>query len=479
MSDRKFFSGLTAGQMTRQYPNGPNRQRTNFYWPDETDSEQFVPSRNKMRNRSLSTASLMSQSQASTDTEESKRRRSQQNESKIEFYDMADMGTDTESVYSAPNDPLKRKKQETLKSRIEFYDYVDTRSQHPDDDVQSVIERPIKRNSEPVAIEHKITVTSEKSQKADANVKAQVKSESQMNNVNVQNISQGMQNMKLSPEPQNGFMQSYAPPEKPRKKASNYVDSCTESDDDERFYRSRNHVMEDRKYMPPQQPRYPPSQRSIRSHPRRNNSEYFDFDDDVYDRTYDSANRRLRYRKTENVPRMARRRDYSPDLSDEEPYENFDGYRRGSEYSRSRPPPSPERFRSNAGRINDTDSYYHGRPARRSSANGYASEMDFQRNTSTPARRTSPQNQNNHQDAPPNGYGSEMEPQMPTAARPPVKPLTRTMSINEARQRHHVNLKSNIFHTDPEYNVLVEQRKPLSVRDFAARQRVGVGLPDI
>lgn len=69
---------------------------------------------------------------------------------------------------------------------------------------------------------------------------------------------------------------------------------------------------------------------------------------------------------------------------------------------------------------------------------------------------------------------------MPVSARPPVKPqLARTNSINEAKARYHVNLKSNIFHNDPEYNVLVEQRKPLSIRDFAARQRVGVGLPDI
>jgi hypothetical protein len=63
--------------------------------------------------------------------------------------------------------------------------------------------------------------------------------------------------------------------------------------------------------------------------------------------------------------------------------------------------------------------------------------------------------------------------------RPPVKPVQRTMSVNEARRRHHVNLKSNIFHNDNEYEQVVEQRKPLSVRDFAANNRVGVGLPDL
>lgn len=257
----------------------------------------------------------------------------------------------------------------------------------------------------------------------------------------------------------------YAQREIPRKKVSQYVDSFSESDEEERFYRSRGiQMMEDRKQ---QQPRYPPSQRSIRSHPRRYNSEYFDFDDDAYDRHYESSNRRPpKYRKPENMPRMVRRRDYSPDVSDEEFYDHTDGYRRAS-YARER------------SRNNDTESYYRGRNSRRSPINGgYASEMDFQRN-STPVRRSPPSKPNYQPEMPSNGYGSEMEPRMPVEARPPIKPITRTMSINEAKQRYHVNLKSNIFHTDPDYNTLVEQRKPLSIRDFAASQRVGVGLPDI
>lgn len=168
MADRKFFSGL-PDRMMKGHASGPNRQQTNFYWPNETDAEQFVPSRNRMRNRSLSTASLMSQSQASSDAEESRRRRSQQNKSKIEFYDMVDIGTDNESVYSRANDPTKHKKQETLKSRIEFYDYADPNQ--VDEDVQSVIERPVKRSPEPAVIVHNIAVTSEKSQKTNESEK--------------------------------------------------------------------------------------------------------------------------------------------------------------------------------------------------------------------------------------------------------------------------------------------------------------------
>lgn len=470
MSDRKFFTGLPDNMM-KGSSGGPDRQQTHFYWPNETDTEEhFVTPSNRLRNSSVSTASLLSQSQASSDTEESRRRKLQLNKSKINFYDTGD-GTDTESVYSRAADSRKQNKQDTLRSRIHFYDFVDTQDQRPDDDdVQSVIERPMKKSSEPSGVEreHVINVTMDKSDEKMRN--------DPQNFVN-ESLTQSVQNLNMNSASKNGYVpSSYIPPESSRKKNPQYAaDSFSESDDEDRYYRTRNHVMEERKYLPP---RYPPSQRSVRSHPRRYNSEYFDFDDDGYDRQYDSASRRLKYRKPENMPRMVRRREYSPEVSDEDFYDNVDGYRREREYSRSRIPP-PERFRSNgSSRVDDNESYYRGRNNnRRPMGNGYASEMDFQ---SPPARKPSPQTNNNHlEEAPANDYASEMEPRMPTAARPPIKPLARTMSINEAKHRYHVNLKSNIFHNDPEYNVLVEQKKPLSVRDFAARQRVGVGLPDM
>lgn len=470
MAERKFFSGLPDGMMTRG-AKGMNRQQTNFYWPDDTDADQFSPARNRMRSRSASIASLMSQSQASTDTEESRRRKSQQNKSKIEFYDLVDCGTDSESVYSRV-DPKTRNRLDTLKSRIEFYDFVDTNSNQAEEDAQSVIERPVKKKVEP-SVEHNIPMKIENGHKAAEKPKSS--QQQTQNNEITQNLARSVQNLSLSPEPKNGYSQHA---ELARKKAdSQYVDSFSESDEEDRYYRSRNQMPE-RKYVPPQPNRYPPSQRSVRSNPRRHNSEYFDFDDDEYDRNYDS-NRRLKYRKPENVPRMVRRRNYSPDISDEDFYDNTDGYRRGgTEHHRSRPPVSPDRHRLNGSRYDDSESYYRGRN-QRTPTNGYGSERDFQRIPTTPARRYSPQDQDEQIAQPRNGYASEMEPKMPASARPPVKPLSRTDSMNEAKQRQLVNLKSNIFHNDPEYNVMVEQRKPLSVRDFAARQRVGVGLPDI
>lgn len=479
MADRKFFSGLTDKMMTKN-THGRNHQQTNFYWPNETDTEQFTPSRNRLRSRSASNASLMSQSQASTDTEESRRRRNQHNQSKIEFYDMVDVGTDDESIYSRSAGPNKHKKQETLKSRIEFYDFVDTHHYQPDDDVESVIERPISRTPEPSVV-HNNRMTSENGQKVEEKPKVY---EHRINIEKEPSIAQSMQNLNLSTEPKNGHSESHVPVESSRKKVSQpYIDSFSESDDDDErsYYRSRNQL-EERRYAPPQPKRYPPPPRSIRSHPRRSNSEYLDFDDDEYDRSYDSS-RRPRYRKPENVPRMVKRRDYSPEMSDEDYYDNVgNGYRRSMEYSRPRLPPQPDRYGSHASRLDDNESLYRGKRNRRP-ANGYGSERDFDRNSSrqSPVRRSPPMSQthNNQSEAPVNGYASEMEPRMPTSARPPIKPLTRTNSINEARQRQLVNLKSNIFHTDPEYNSTVEHRKPTSIREFAAGQRVGVGLPDI
>lgn len=470
MSDKKFFSGLTDGMMKRNYNRGVDRQQTNFYWPDETDMEQVPPPRQRIRNRSSSNASLISQSQVSSDNEVSRRRRSQQNESKIEFYDMVDVGTDNESVYSRTPDATKQKKLETLKSGIEFYDYVDTRV--PKDEVVAKRrnESFTMRNLEPSVIENKVLVTTEKEpQKEEEPLKRQNGKDLQSE----KNLAQIVQDLSLNGEAKNGFPKNTTKTEALRKKVPQYIESsASESDEDDRYSRGRNQVAEDRRYLPPPS-RYPSSQCSSRSRPRRQSTEYYDFDDDEYDRRYDA---RLRYRKPQNIPpRMARRRDFYPDLSDEDLYDDVDNYRRSGEYLRQRAYPPPDRYASRSSRISDGESY------RRNRKNGYTSEIDFQRDNLPPVRKPSPQNQSNIETE--DKFQSEVvqrspEPRMPSA-RPPVKPLSRTMSINEAKQRHHVNLRSNIFHNDPEYNQIVEQKKPLSVRDFAARQRVGVGLPDI
>jgi hypothetical protein len=436
MSSRKFFSGLTPGMMTRP-SNAQNRQQTNFYWPDERSSDQVSSRSHRMRNRSLSTASIISQSQASTDTEESRRRRNNDLQSRIEFYDMVDT-TDTESVYNRKMDPTTHKKLETLKSKIEFYDYVEPKN-YDDDDANSVIEVVKKKENQ--------------------EVEASVAAEKTTNAQDEQDLAKNMSNLNIRKAPTQ------------RNTNSQFADSFGSDSEDETYryqqaYRkSSAQKFSRRPHLSQQQQQQLPQQR-----PRRYNSHYFDdFEDDGYERYYDEPNhhRRPRFPRTNGN----RRRDFSPDdLSDEEFFDDRSYARRNMrEYpSRSRVY-SPEReFRSSSSRYGaDYDNYHHHRRSMNKITNGYGSEFVNESRLKTPPRQQKV-----------NEIESETKLNAATAARPPVKPVQRSMSINEARRRHHVNLKSNIFHNDHEYDQSVEQKKPLSVRDFAANNRVGVGLPD-
>lgn len=126
---------------------------------------------------------------------------------------------------------------------------------------------------------------------------------------------------------------------------------------------------------------------------------------------------------------------------------------------------SPERV-SSASRYGDYEESFKDRAMSNGRLNGHANEIE----TAESRLRTQQQQPQKQQ--------LENESDV-RGARPPVKPVQRAMSMSEARRRHHVNLKSNIFHNDNEYEQVVGQRKPLSVRDFAANHRVGVGLPDL
>lgn len=411
MSNRKFFSGLPPTMMTRP-KTGPNRQQTNFYWPEEANSNQ-VSSRNRMRNRSLSTASIISQSQASTDTEESRKRRSNDNRSRIEFYDMVDT-TDTESVYDRKLDPTTHKKLEGLKSRIHFYDYKDSSQavqNMENDDANSVIE--VERNE---------------------NKKEEIK------NIPVdQDIAKSMNSLSLN----NHNKKPPAPPQRSQKQQV-YPDSYGSDSEDEAFRYQKSFRNQERFYRRPPLPQ--PQQR-----PRRYHSHFFDdFEDDGYERYYDS-NRKPRLPRTNRT-----RRDFSPDdISDEEFYDDRSYARRNMRDYRNKYSPDRGEFRSNTSRYGD----YEDRAMSNARLNGHANDIET---TDSRLKAQLQQPLENESDV--------------RNSRPPVQ---RTMSVNEARRRHHVNLKSNIFHNDNEYEQVVVQRKPLSVRDFAANHRVGVGLPDL
>lgn len=446
MGSRKFFSGLPDTMMSKNNSTGVNRQATNFYWPNDSEAENFVSPRNRMRSRSASTASLMSQSQTSTDNEESRRRRLQQNQSKIEFYDTVDVPTDTESVVSS-RERNRHKKMETLKSRIEFYDFVDGKNgKDADDDVQSVIERPVKMKKE---IENCETTT-------------KVENNSNNNNNDVEKLSKSFNNMN---------MEVHQSVEKTPKQ---FIDSFSDdSEDDERFYhqnKRNNHMFDDQPYelsrnLPPRYPQQPP-QRVMNRRPR-NNREYYDYDDDFIRYEHENSRRRHHHIRPPMNPRMTRRRggNYSSqqELSDEEFY-----------FPSRYPPQSRMRNSSYDDEIDDNN-YRSSRMSlnRRTSMNGYEGGIERIHFI------------NNEQKKQPKIEVSQVEVESTSStadqqrATPAKSSLSRTNSVNEAKQRYFTNLKSNIFHKDPEYTNIVEQKKPLSVRDFAASQRVGVGLPDI
>jgi hypothetical protein len=182
--------------------------------------------------------------------------------------------------------------------------------------------------------------------------------------------------------------------------------------------------------------RYP--LQSTHSRSRRYHSNFFDNIDD--DRFYEPK-RRSRYMKN-------RRNNFSPEISDEEFFDDR-SYIRNDRDRRNYYPSA-----------NETENY--NRPP---SVHGYREkETHSQALSQFPHKTLSNNDEKNKQ------FQEE-----PTSR----KGISRSTSINEARRRHHVNLKSNIFHNDFEYEKSVEQRKPLSVREFAANHRIGVGLPDI
>lgn len=429
--------------MLKRTQNREDRQQTHFYWPDEFNSDQVPSPRNRMRNRSRSTASVISQSNASTDTEESRRRRSNNLKSGIEFYDMVDT-TDTESVYGRKIDPTTHKKLETLKSKIEFYDFADSIKPTQDDDANSVIEVVKKKDIQ------EAEVTPPKVYSNDAELAKN------MNKMTIQN------NLKTPQRHQSQYVDSYG--SESEDESSRYQKSYRNRD---LSSQSQSHRYQRRLPLPPQQ---------LQQHPRRYHSHYFDdFEDDGYERYYESSRRPRLPRERMN----ARRRDFSPDdISDEEFFDDNRSYARkstrDSRGSRSMAFLPEKEYRTSASRYGDYDNYRSMHKV--SSTNGYGNEYPHESRLKSPPRQ---QNSTTEIESEARAQINSSS-NVTLANRPPVKPpVQRSMSINEARRRHHFNLKSNIFHNDQEYEKVSERLKPLSVRDFAATSRVGVGLPDL
>ncbi|XP_037052068.1 uncharacterized protein LOC119085724 [Bradysia coprophila] len=135
MLNGKFYTGLTENQLNRSA--GPNRQKTNFFWPDESET---TPKNTSPRSRNNDVARKYNAE--SGEVRNPKELFKTQLSSKIKFYDTTDASKTPPSVrkqnqkrelnrnvYEKNNNfhvnasPIKPK---TFESKIEFYDFVET-----------------------------------------------------------------------------------------------------------------------------------------------------------------------------------------------------------------------------------------------------------------------------------------------------------------------------------------------------------------
>lgn len=134
MINGKFYSGLTSEMMTRS--RGVNRQQTNFFWPDETDSESVAPRTKRVVAKSSpitpNNHNKFESTQSDINTKDLVRK---QLSSGIQFYDNVNAKTPEarrrrfkkiDNINLNNNDidfQPQQKKLETFSSKIEFYDF--------------------------------------------------------------------------------------------------------------------------------------------------------------------------------------------------------------------------------------------------------------------------------------------------------------------------------------------------------------------
>lgn len=136
MLNGKFYTGLTENQLNRS--SGPNRQKTNFFWPDESET---TPKQSTPRSRNNDSARKYNEDSGGVRNSPKELFKTQLS-SKIEFYDTANALKTPPSVRKqnqmrelnrtlyeknlnshANGSPIKPK---TFESKIEFYDFVET-----------------------------------------------------------------------------------------------------------------------------------------------------------------------------------------------------------------------------------------------------------------------------------------------------------------------------------------------------------------
>lgn len=139
MLNSKFYAGLPPKMIDRQ-SNGPNRQQSHFFWPDDSQLEQAVSPRARRASSNVIPNNKRDQQHP---VEPTKLFMNEFNKSKIHFYDVPDKG--------APpgGKPVGNK------SQIQFYDYageelanMNNQHRHQPNVVVSVEERNLKSEVE-------------------------------------------------------------------------------------------------------------------------------------------------------------------------------------------------------------------------------------------------------------------------------------------------------------------------------------------
>lgn len=173
MLNGKFYTGLTANQMNRS--RGPDRQKSSFFWPDETDTVPSPNNRSGRRPAVTKSAPSVAKSVATPATDEKDHHSAkdmfhQQLSSKIGFYDdptPASKSLETRRV-ARPNpskiaelstlrqdisdiaEQIDKPRRGTTESKIEFYDF-------PEKSISRRTEKPVPKETKVVPSTKKIT----------------------------------------------------------------------------------------------------------------------------------------------------------------------------------------------------------------------------------------------------------------------------------------------------------------------------------
>lgn len=497
----KFYTGLPEKMMNRS--RGMDRQKTSFYWPDESEAEE-TPNR-KVRptktKASPMTSATVNNSSAASDDIKPKELFHKQLSSRIEFYDNVDAKTpearrrrfkkidnvNLNNLNNADNQYVpEKKKLETFSSKIEFYDFVDAakpaqvkRNNAAVETVQQ--KQKIEIDDEPIRKPIERTDSMKKRISFQVEKASPEKTKSILKNSDAKSSSE---KNAVKPLPKRGLLpKNMSKSVDNMSKLTKSIDDVNEKDGPEPQSEKLISIIREVKNMNLNEPKQP-----VRSSMSKNRyADDYDDDDYGYSRT---GNRRGNYQRDDDYGRRERDR-----ISGDRRYngrfeDRYDGDRPYDKYEYDERPYRREPLpRSN--RIEHYDDRRVGRSPPRieddyfeSYAKRYPESPDAQR--TPPSRRYNDIDDRSSRQI--RNIPIEMERptrnQSPPSRRYDDRPIDRK-PIDRGHRAYseqptsyspsHRHLKSNIF-----FNETSRQptKRPLSVRDSAVT-RVGVGLPDI